>query len=91
MRQGSCSCLDSGRSLRPVLSATTGEERPEVSPVLAAADLVSAQRLVRQVHFATALYEYVNRLVREVKAVTYHGVRVEREGVWWTARVVLDV
>jgi SHS2 domain-containing protein len=30
-------------------------------------------------------------LVREVKAVTYHGVRVEREGRWWTARVVLDL
>jgi SHS2 domain-containing protein len=32
-----------------------------------------------------------HHLVREVKAVTYHGVQVEREGKWWTARVVLDL
>lgn len=29
--------------------------------------------------------------LREIKAVTYHGVRVERDAGRWTARVVLDV
>lgn len=29
--------------------------------------------------------------VREVKGVTYHGLRVERRGDGWHARVVLDV
>ena len=29
--------------------------------------------------------------LREVKAVTYHDVAIERDGQRWTARVVLDV
>lgn len=32
-----------------------------------------------------------HRIARQVKAVTYHGLRVERDGADWVARVVLDL
>ncbi len=32
-----------------------------------------------------------HRIARQVKAVTYHGLRVAREGNTWSARVVLDL
>jgi SHS2 domain-containing protein len=32
-----------------------------------------------------------HRILREVKAVTYHGVKVERDGVGLTARLILDI
>lgn len=32
-----------------------------------------------------------HRIAREVKAVTYHGLRLGRDGTGWTARIVLDL
>lgn len=32
-----------------------------------------------------------DRLLREVKAVTYHGLRVERTPTGWMAEVILDI
>ena len=31
------------------------------------------------------------RLVREVKAITYHGLRVERDADGWIAEVIVDI
>jgi SHS2 domain-containing protein len=31
------------------------------------------------------------RLLREVKAITYHGLRVERAGNGWLAEVIVDI
>ena len=33
----------------------------------------------------------VHRLLREVKAITYHGLRVERSGDSWLAEVIVDI
>lgn len=32
-----------------------------------------------------------HRLEHEVKAITYHGLRVEREGAGWIGEVILDI
>jgi SHS2 domain-containing protein len=32
-----------------------------------------------------------HRILREVKAVTYHDVKVERDGEGLTARLILDI
>ena len=32
-----------------------------------------------------------HRLTHEVKAITYHGLRVERSGEGWLAEVILDI
>jgi len=32
-----------------------------------------------------------HRLAREIKAVTYHGLRVEEQGEGWLAEVILDI
>jgi SHS2 domain-containing protein len=32
-----------------------------------------------------------HRLKREIKAVTYHGLRVQRQGLLWSAQIVFDV
>lgn len=33
----------------------------------------------------------VHRVQREVKAITYHGLRVERAGEGWLAEVIVDI
>ena len=32
-----------------------------------------------------------HRLAREVKAITYHGLKVERQDGWWMAEVIVDI
>lgn len=46
--------------------------------------------LTAKVHFAPVANR-AQRFVREVKAVTYHGLEVTRDDAGWRARVVLDV
>jgi SHS2 domain-containing protein len=35
--------------------------------------------------------ESLNRNYREVKAATYHALKIERDGAFWRASVILDV
>jgi MoxR-like ATPase len=51
-----------------IVAATTGGAEPDVSPVLDAAEILTAQSLTRQVHTSTALVEYATRLVRATRA-----------------------
>jgi SHS2 domain-containing protein len=38
-----------------------------------------------------ALDEWRHRLAHEVKAITYHGLRVEQEEAGWLAEVIVDI
>ncbi len=49
---------------RAVLARTTGAALPATTPVASAADILSAQRLVREVTVSDALIDYAARLVR---------------------------
>jgi SHS2 domain-containing protein len=40
---------------------------------------------------AVPIEDVADRLQREVKAITYHGLRVERTGGEWIAEVIVDV
>ena len=40
---------------------------------------------------ARPLDEQHGRLLREVKAITYHGLRVEKTDHGWLAEVILDI
>lgn len=40
---------------------------------------------------AVPIADVMHRLQREVKAITYHGLRVERVGGEWIAEVIVDV
>ena len=69
---------------RAILAATTGERPPPVEPVVTAEEVVTAQRLVRQVHLSDALLEWTTSLVRATRpAVT--PLEPVRELVDWGA------
>jgi SHS2 domain-containing protein len=39
----------------------------------------------------TRIEHSAHRLLHEVKAITYHGLKVEREGEGWLAEVIVDI
>jgi MoxR-like ATPase len=69
---------------RRVLARTTGEEEATVSPVAAAEDVLSAQRLVRGVTIGDPLLDYVTRLIRASRPA-HTDLGYVREWVRWGA------
>ena len=69
---------------REVLARTTGAALPEPVPVAAAADILLAQQLVREVTISDALLDYVTRLVRASRP-GHTDVASVKEWVRWGA------
>jgi MoxR-like ATPase len=67
-----------------ILTATTGNEEPAAEAVLQAEDVLTLQRLVRDVPVADALIDYANRIVRETRP-EHSAVEYVREWVRWGA------
>ena len=67
-----------------ILTATTGGSEPEVEAVLCGAEVLTLQRLVRDIPIADDLVDYVNRLVRATRPED-SSVGYVREWVRWGA------
>jgi MoxR-like ATPase len=67
-----------------ILARTTGRALPSVSPVIAAADILAAQALTREVRISDELLAYVTRLVRATRPDESESGFV-REWVRWGA------
>jgi MoxR-like ATPase len=67
-----------------ILARTTGRTLPSVSPVIAAADILAAQALTREVRISDELLGYINRLVRTTRPEESTSAFV-REWVRWGA------
>ncbi|MDX1503824.1 MAG: MoxR family ATPase [Thermoanaerobaculia bacterium] len=69
---------------RRILAETTGDRSPRVEAVMSGQEILTAQRLVRQVHMSDALVEWVTRLVRATRPESSE-VEAVREYVDWGA------
>jgi MoxR-like ATPase len=67
-----------------ILKATTGTLHPKIEPVMAAADLLAAQEITRQVFISDELVNYAAQLVRATRP-TDSPVEYVRKWVRWGA------
>ena len=64
---------------------TTGEEEPEVLPVLAAAELIDLQHLVRRIPAPPSLVSFAVRLARSTRPGEEEAASVSEQYVAWGA------
>jgi len=67
---------------RQMLLATTGLQEAKVQPILSGAELMAAQRLVRQIPVGESVVEAILRLVRNGRPVTSELDEVRQHVVW---------
>ena len=68
-----------------ILSSTTTDEEPEISPVASAADIEAMRHLVRDVPAASNIVDYALRLVRASRPVVDDAPPFVRQWVKWGA------
>ena len=68
-----------------ILSSTTTDEEPEISPVASAADIEAMRHLVRDVPAASNIVDYALRLVRASRPVVDEAPPFVRQWVKWGA------